>query len=81
MTRGYSGAAGEKKMVANRKNLGIISVRREIEDLIDAEFEGKMYPVPRQYDKILKECYGDYMKLPPEDKQQPTHDIVECRLG
>ena len=56
-------------------------VRREIEDLIDAEFEGKMYPVPRQYDKILKECYGDYMKLPPEDKQQPTHDIVECRLG
>jgi len=55
-------------------------VRSEIEDLIETEFEGKMYPIPREYDKILKECYGDYMKLPPEDKQQPTHDIVECRL-
>ena len=54
--------------------------RSEIEDLIEAEFEGKMYPIPRQYDKILKECYGDYMKLPPEDKQEPSHDIVECSI-
>lgn len=55
-------------------------VKNEIEDLIDVEFEGKMYPVPREYDKILTECYGDYMKLPPEDKQEPTHDIIECVL-
>lgn len=55
-------------------------VRSEIDDLIDVEFEGKLYPIPREYDKILKECYGDYMKLPPEDKQYPLHDIVECRL-
>lgn len=53
-------------------------IRSEIEDLIELEFEGKKYPVPRQYDKILRECYGDYMKLPPKEKQEPIHDIIEC---
>ncbi len=55
-------------------------VKSEIEDLIEIEFEGKMYPAPREYDKILKECYGDYMELPPEEKREPSHDIVECKL-
>lgn len=52
----------------------------DVEELVDVEFEGKKYPAPRDYDDILKRCYGDYMKLPPEDKQQPTHDIIECHL-
>lgn len=55
-------------------------LKKEINDLIDVEFEGRKYPVPREYDKILCECYGDYMKMPPENKQHPTHDIIECRL-
>ncbi len=52
----------------------------DVEDLIDVEFCGKMYPVPKNYDEILKKCYGDYMKLPPLEKQQPIHNIVECRI-
>lgn len=51
-----------------------------IEDLIDVEFEGKQYPAPRAYDEILTNCYGDYMQLPPEDKQAPIHNIVECKI-
>ena len=54
--------------------------KSDVEDLIDVEFEGKMYPVPRDYDKLLKDCYGDYMKLPPIEKQQPIQDIIECSL-
>lgn len=54
--------------------------KSDVEDLIDTEFEGKMYPIPRNYDKLLTDCYGDYMKLPPEEKQQPTHDIMECKI-
>lgn len=36
-------------------------------------FQGKEYPVPRNYDKVLTEVYGEYMKLPPED-QRVTHE-------
>lgn len=54
--------------------------RSEIEDLVTAEFCGKQYPVPREMDKILTQCYGDYMKMPPKEHQQPTHDIVACSL-
>lgn len=33
------------------------------------EFCGKLYPVPKEYDKVLTTVYGDYMKLPPKEKQ------------
>lgn len=56
-------------------------LKEDIEDLIPILFEGKMYPAPRNIDKVLKQCYGDYMKLPPTEYQQPTHDIVECSLN
>ena len=52
----------------------------DVEDLFDTAYCGKMYPVPRNYDAILTKCYGDYMKLPPEDKREPIHDIIECKL-
>lgn len=54
--------------------------KSDVEDLIDGEFEGKQYPIPSNYDDILTRCYGDYMQLPPVEKQQPTHDIVACRI-
>ena len=55
-------------------------LRSDIEDLVDAEFCGKLYPVPRNIDKILTLCYGNYMKLPPAEKQLPTHHIKACSL-
>lgn len=38
-----------------------------------AKFEDIKIKIPREYDKILTEIYGDYMKLPPEGQRQPTH--------
>lgn len=41
------------------------------EKLTEVEFEGKKYPGPQQYDSYLKDVYGDYMQLTPEDKRIP----------
>lgn len=40
------------------------------------EFEGYQMPIPVGYDTYLKMAFGDYMELPPEDKQVPSHDGV-----
>jgi lipopolysaccharide cholinephosphotransferase len=42
---------------------------------IDVKFEGKTYKAPIGYDRYLKQMYGDYMELPPEDEQIPHHDL------
>ena len=43
------------------------------------EFEGKMYNVPKDYKKVLTQIYGDYMKLPPKEKQI-THNPVRLKF-
>lgn len=42
--------------------------------VVRMEFEGHMMPMPSGYDKYLKMAFGDYMKLPPEDKRVCHHD-------
>lgn len=42
-------------------------------ETIDHIFEGKLFPIPKSYDYMLKKYYGDYMKLPPEEKRHPHH--------
>ncbi len=37
------------------------------------DFEGHKFPVPKQYDYILTNIYGDYMKLPPKEKRVNGH--------
>lgn len=39
-------------------------------------FEGIDSPIPVGYDAYLKMAFGDYMTLPPKDKQKPHHDTV-----
>ncbi|MDO4265563.1 MAG: LicD family protein [Eubacteriales bacterium] len=36
-------------------------------------FEGHRMMVPENYDAVLREIYGDYMKLPPEEQRVPSH--------
>lgn len=46
----------------------------DINDLMRVDFEGyKVYAI-KSYDKILTKLYGDYMKLPPENKRISHHD-------
>lgn len=40
------------------------------------DFEGRKMPIPVGYDAYLKIAFGDYMQLPPVDKQKASHDAV-----
>lgn len=54
--------------------------KMEFSDMIETEFEGRMFPAPRAYDERLRAIYGDYMKWPPEQNRRPQHPAVEVRL-
>ncbi len=38
-----------------------------------AQFEDAEFFIPDNYDEMLTKTYGEYMKLPPEEKQVPHH--------
>lgn len=44
-----------------------------VDKSIDVDFEGHKLPIPAGYDEILTNIYGDYMKLPPEEKRVTHH--------
>ena len=41
---------------------------------VDVSFEGYSFKAPAGYDGILTAMYGDYMKLPPVEKQKIHHE-------
>ena len=45
-------------------------------DKVYADFEDTRMPIPKGYDAYLKIAFGDYMQLPPKEKQKAHHDCV-----
>jgi lipopolysaccharide cholinephosphotransferase len=39
-------------------------------------FEGILFNTPDDYDEYLSNLYGDYMKIPPKEKQVSHHDFI-----
>ena len=52
-------------------------LRKTVTELTTTEFEGKQYPIPKDYDTFLTEQYGDYMTPPPEDKRANVYHTIE----
>lgn len=51
--------------------------RRYFEKQTTARFEDGTYPIPKEYDELLKVLYGDYMQLPPpEARMVKQHAIL-----
>lgn len=72
----YSGVPSDK--VGNFFGWKRISASKEIfADLVDVNFEGRTYKMPKRYDEWLRMFYGDYMKLPPVE-EQVTHHSYEA---
>lgn len=47
--------------------------RKYFDDVVEMEFEGNLFFAPAGYDVYLKNLYGDYMKLPPEEQRIAPH--------
>ena len=50
--------------------------KKAFESAVWREFEGEKMPIPTGYDDYLRIAFGDYMELPPEEKQIPHHEII-----
>ena len=63
-------------------NNGIYPIPRDtFEDLIEKDFEGYMFFIPRDYDSFLKKRYGNYWEIPPESEiKECCTSIVQCKL-
>ena len=44
------------------------------------KFEGMTVKIVKQYDLFLKQIYGDYMKLPPIEKRNTRHTLVDLSI-
>lgn len=49
--------------------------RSVFDELTELTFEGERFAAIAGYDAFLTRLYGDYMRLPPEDKQVTHHDF------
>ena len=51
-------------------------------DLIECEFEGHKFFIPRNYDSVLKVSFGrDYMQLPPPNQRKPHANVSYINFG
>lgn len=48
---------------------------------VELPFEDTSFTAPYEYIKYLEYFYGDYKKLPPEDKRYNRHNVVELDFG
>ena len=47
--------------------------KADVDEVVYIPFEGTNLPVPKGYDEVLRNFYGDYMQLPPEEKRVAHH--------
>lgn len=66
----YGGAWGDREIVP----------RKWLESTSKKCFEGMLINVPKHYDEYLRNIYGDYMTLPPKEKQVAHHDTEMVNL-
>lgn len=52
-----------------------------LDKVILKKFEDTEFFIPEKYDIRLKQIFGDYMKLPPENKRYGHHNVVSFSFG
>lgn len=50
------------------------------DEVEDAPFEDTVLMIPKGWDQVLTEVYGNYMQLPPESERVPSHSTMEIQI-
>ncbi len=62
-------------------NYFYVEMEKEWNDRVEeVPFESCRFFIPSGWDPYLKQVYGDYRKLPPEEKQIPEHSDMEIKI-
>ena len=69
------------ELIGSIKGMLIRHPKQDFNKVILKEFEGYQIPVMAGYKRYLKEIWGDYMQLPPEEKRVAKHDVVYMDLN
>lgn len=51
-----------------------VKEKKHFQEFTYLPFEGVKVKVPKEYDAVLRNSYGDYMQLPPEESRVPHHE-------
>lgn len=77
----YNGSSTEKYYPQGSSKYGKWLINSKVfTEHIQLPFEDTTFLVPNNYCEYLTEVYGDYMKLPPMDKRENHHHIIELKL-
>jgi len=58
-----------------------VTLKKEwCEETVDLEFEDTKLMAPKGWHEVLTWIYGDYKKLPPKEKQVPSHSSTEIQI-
>lgn len=69
-------ANAQTKRVGNFTSYTRIATDKSVfNSFVDVEFEGRKFKAPAGYDEWLRNFYGDYMQLPPENKRVSHHSF------
>lgn len=67
---------------ATKKRFHAYKIKRsDFYDMIPGKFEGYSFPIPRSYEEVLGNLYGDFMAMPPVEAQQPHHGVVKIEIN
>ena len=70
----YSDSTYAGRLVGDRGK-GEINKKSLFDNIIQVEFENEFFNAVADYDTFLTNLYGDYMKLPPVEKQVTHHEF------
>lgn len=59
---------------------GTLRKNDSFNNTVNIEFEGHLFPAPRNYDEILRNQYGNYMKLPSMQDRKSHHDVTDVEI-
>ena len=68
------------RIVISTNGFGVSFNKADVAPTSFVEFEGETFRAPANPDQYLKNIYGDYMKLPPEDKRKGHAAFFASRL-